>query len=131
MPKKVDPALKDRALRMVAEHRSDYPSVTAVAKADRASEDRMSGVGRRVSGVGSPRGCTEPEPRHRHRVHGGGVGAIGWATPCPSHAGAVEEGAAHPRSAMALGVVSMNGAPSGHSIKSLNAFRLGIRRFRT
>ena len=33
MPKKVDPALKDRALRMVAEHRSDYPSVTAVAKA--------------------------------------------------------------------------------------------------
>jgi hypothetical protein len=31
MPKKVDPALKDRALRMVAEHRSDYPSVTAVA----------------------------------------------------------------------------------------------------
>lgn len=33
MPKKVDPALKHRALRMVAEHRSDYPSVTAVAKA--------------------------------------------------------------------------------------------------
>ncbi|GAA5107685.1 transposase [Haloechinothrix salitolerans] len=32
MPKKVDPALKDRALRMVAEHRSDYPSVTAVSK---------------------------------------------------------------------------------------------------
>lgn len=33
MPKKVDPALKDRALRMVAEHRADYSSVTAVAKA--------------------------------------------------------------------------------------------------
>ena len=33
MPKQVDPALKDRALRMVAEHRSDYPSVTAVSKA--------------------------------------------------------------------------------------------------
>ena len=33
MPKKVDPALKDRALRMVAEHRADYGSTTAVAKA--------------------------------------------------------------------------------------------------
>jgi transposase len=33
MPKKVDPALKDRALRMVAEHRADYHSTTAVAKA--------------------------------------------------------------------------------------------------
>jgi transposase len=32
MPKKVDPALKDRALRMVAEHQADYPSVTAGAK---------------------------------------------------------------------------------------------------
>lgn len=29
----MDPALKDRALWMVAEHQSDYPSVTAVAKA--------------------------------------------------------------------------------------------------
>lgn len=33
MPKMVDPALKDRALRMVAEHRADYSSTTAVAKA--------------------------------------------------------------------------------------------------
>ena len=33
MPKKMDPALKDRALRMVAEHRADYGSTTAVAKA--------------------------------------------------------------------------------------------------
>lgn len=32
MPKKVDPALKDRALRMVAEHQADYSSVTAVSK---------------------------------------------------------------------------------------------------
>ena len=31
MPKKVDPALKCRALRMVAEHRSDYPSMTGSA----------------------------------------------------------------------------------------------------
>lgn len=33
MPKKVDPALKDRALRMVADHRADYGSTTAVATA--------------------------------------------------------------------------------------------------
>lgn len=33
MPKKVDPALKDRALRIVAEHRGDYSSITAVSKA--------------------------------------------------------------------------------------------------
>jgi len=33
MPKKLDPALKDRARRMVAEHRADYGSTTAVAKA--------------------------------------------------------------------------------------------------
>lgn len=33
MPEKVDPALKDRALQMVAEHRSDYSTVTSVAKA--------------------------------------------------------------------------------------------------
>jgi hypothetical protein len=32
MPEKVDPALEDRALRMVAEHRADYSSTTAVAK---------------------------------------------------------------------------------------------------
>lgn len=33
MPKKVDPAVRDRALRMVAEHRADYGSTTAIAKA--------------------------------------------------------------------------------------------------
>jgi len=32
MPKKVDPAVKERAVRMVAEHRSDYSSLTAVAQ---------------------------------------------------------------------------------------------------
>lgn len=47
MPKKVDPALKDRALRMVAEHRSDYPSVTAVAHAS----DETGSVFLQVSGV--------------------------------------------------------------------------------
>ena len=27
MPKRIDPAVKERALRMVAEHRGDYPVV--------------------------------------------------------------------------------------------------------
>jgi transposase len=31
MPKRVDPAIKERALRMFAEHRSDYPNDTALA----------------------------------------------------------------------------------------------------
>ena len=29
MPKKIDPAIKQRALRMVAEHRGEYASLTA------------------------------------------------------------------------------------------------------
>lgn len=33
MPKKIDPALKARALRMFADHRQDYPSDTALAEA--------------------------------------------------------------------------------------------------
>lgn len=33
MPKKIDPAVKERALRMFAEHRQDYPSDTALAEA--------------------------------------------------------------------------------------------------
>jgi transposase len=33
MPKKIDPAVKARALRMFAEHREDYPSDTALAEA--------------------------------------------------------------------------------------------------
>lgn len=33
MPKRIDPALKERALRMFAEHRQDYPSDTALAEA--------------------------------------------------------------------------------------------------
>ena len=33
MPARVDPAVKERALRMLAEHRSDYPSDTALAEA--------------------------------------------------------------------------------------------------
>ena len=33
MPKKIDSAVKERALRMFAEHRQDYPSDTALAEA--------------------------------------------------------------------------------------------------
>ena len=33
MPNKIDPAVKARALRMVADHRGDYPSDTACAEA--------------------------------------------------------------------------------------------------
>ena len=33
MPKKIDAAVKERALRMFAEHRQDYPSDTALAEA--------------------------------------------------------------------------------------------------
>jgi transposase len=33
MPGKIDPAVKARALRMIADHRGDYPSDTACAEA--------------------------------------------------------------------------------------------------
>jgi transposase len=33
MPKKIESAVKERALRMFAEHRQDYPSDTALAEA--------------------------------------------------------------------------------------------------
>src|SRR3954470_21454674 len=33
MPSKIDPAVKERALRMIADHRQDYPSDTALAEA--------------------------------------------------------------------------------------------------
>ena len=42
MPKKIDPALKDRAVRLVRDHRADYPS-TARAIAAVASQE---GIGR-------------------------------------------------------------------------------------
>jgi transposase len=33
MPRKISPDLRSQAVRMVAEHREDYPSVTAAAHA--------------------------------------------------------------------------------------------------
>jgi transposase len=45
MPKKIDPAVKERALRMFAEHRQDYPSDTALAE----SVAKKIGVGRETA----------------------------------------------------------------------------------
>ena len=45
MPKRVDPAIKERALRMFADHRQDYPSDTALAEA----VAQKLGVGRETS----------------------------------------------------------------------------------
>ena len=41
MPKKIDSALRDRAVRLVREHRSEYPSLTAAS----AAVARQVGVG--------------------------------------------------------------------------------------
>lgn len=41
MPKMIDPALKERAVRLVLEHRSEYPTVTAAV----AAVARQVGVG--------------------------------------------------------------------------------------
>jgi transposase len=45
MPKKIDPAVRERALRMFAEHRQDYPSDTALAQA----VARKLGIGRETA----------------------------------------------------------------------------------
>lgn len=45
MPKKIDAALKERALRMFADHRQDYPSDTALA----AAVAKKVGVGRETA----------------------------------------------------------------------------------
>ena len=41
MPKKIDPALRDRAVRLVREHRLEYPSLMAAS----AAVARQVGVG--------------------------------------------------------------------------------------
>ena len=41
MPKKIDPAFRDRAIRLVREHRPEYPSLTATS----AAVARQVGVG--------------------------------------------------------------------------------------
>lgn len=46
MPMKIDPAVKERTLRMVAEHRGEYSSLTACC-APGLLEAEFSGVGLR------------------------------------------------------------------------------------
>lgn len=41
MPKKIDPALRERAVRLVREHRAEYPTITAAVTA----VARQEGVG--------------------------------------------------------------------------------------
>lgn len=42
MPKKIDPALKERAVRLVLEHRGEYPTTTAAV----AAVSKQVGVGK-------------------------------------------------------------------------------------
>ena len=42
MPKKIDPALKERAVRLVLEHRAEYPTTTAAV----AAVSKQVGVGK-------------------------------------------------------------------------------------
>ena len=58
MPKKIDPAVKERALRMFADHRADYPSDTALAEA----------VAKKV-GVGRETGAALADPGRHQRRH--------------------------------------------------------------
>ena len=57
MPKKIDSALRERAVRLVREHRSEYPSLTAASAAVARQvgvghESVRRGVGDGVSSVG-------------------------------------------------------------------------------
>ena len=74
MPTRIDPALRERALRMVAEHHQDYRSVTAVPRAVGAlAKWRKAGP---VSGppfglLGRPLLILRPDPFTRTQVPAG------------------------------------------------------------
>ena len=61
MPKKLDPELKARAVRLVLEHRAEYPTKTAavlaVARADRGGQ-----------GVAAPLGALKPRSTRGERA---------------------------------------------------------------
>lgn len=66
IPKKIDPALRERAVRLVREHRSECPSLTAAS----AAVARQVGVGngpcaggycKQISTTGPARGVTSAE----------------------------------------------------------------------
>jgi hypothetical protein len=68
MPKKIDSAVKERAVRMVREHREDYPSVTAAAAAGVLGAGRPDGRGERTRPApGRPRPPTPVGRRGRAR----------------------------------------------------------------
>lgn len=55
MPKKIDPALRERAVRLVREHRGEYSSTTAAAEAvARQLGVARESVRRRVAQAGQP-----------------------------------------------------------------------------
>ena len=73
MPKKIDAAVKERALRMFADHRQEYPSDTALAEA----VARKLGIGRETArrwlvqadvNAGTRPGTTTDEPVELKRL---------------------------------------------------------------
>jgi transposase len=55
MPGRIDPAVRERGLRMIADHRQDYPSDTALAAAVAAAvagSEHRSGDGTSLAGAG-------------------------------------------------------------------------------
>jgi len=61
MPKKIDPAVKERALRMVSEHRGEYSSLTACCD----QVGRRLGLGKELSTL---QVCLAKPLPTRHRI---------------------------------------------------------------
>jgi transposase len=60
MPKKIDPAVRERAVRLVREHRAEYSSLTAVAAVVARQERLGTETVRRCQRVASPAGLACP-----------------------------------------------------------------------
>ena len=73
MPKTIDPAVEERALRMFAEHRQGYPSDTALAgaptqKDDVGRETAESPVGHAEVSAGARPGTADRRPRRPYKT---------------------------------------------------------------